>query len=493
MTFRHGVASGDPLPRSVVLWTRWSPPAAVVAADIGTGRFPAPVNVDWLVALDPDLSGVVARGTATTGPECDHTVKVDAGGLEPATAYWYRFAKGDQTSPVGRTLTAPAEGAVVDSLRLGLVSCASYAAGWFHAYRQLARRDVDLVVHVGDYLYEDGRPAARGPRRHPAARAVTIEGYRARHALYKSDPDLQAMHARHPMAAVWDDHELAGGAWSGGAHEHDDDRDGPWAVRRADALQAYWEWMPVRPPDPADPGLIYRMLRWGDLADLAMLDTRLVGRDKPVGGARGVALRLRDRGRTILGDTQRRWLEAEMAASTARWRLLGNQVMLAPSPLVAGRFLLNPGQWDGYPQDRDWLYRVLAAAGGNAAVLSGDIHSSWAHDLPVGAEFVAPSVSSPSFAHILVPGGRLGQAASERAFRWQYRHVRMVELGQHGYVVVEVTPERVQADWWHLDSVVKPSPAERFGGGWQLRWGQPGLVPAPGPVGDRDRPGVRRR
>ena len=287
------------------------------------------------------------------------------------------------------------------------------------------------------------------------------------------------------MVAVWDDHELAGGAWSGGAYEHVTDRHGPWAVRRAAALQAYWEWMPVRRPDPDEAGRIYRMLRWGDLADLAMLDARLVGRDKPVGSGKGVVVRLSDRGRSILGDDQRRWLAAEMAASTARWRLLGNQVMLAPSPLVAGRLLLNPGQWDGYPRDRDWLYRVLAEAGGNSVVLSGDIHSSWAHDLPVGAEFVTPSVSSPSFADILVPGGRLGQAASERAFRWQYRHVRMVELRKHGYVVVDVTPERVQADWWHLAGVIKPSPAESFAGGWQLRWGQPGLVPASGPVAER--------
>jgi alkaline phosphatase D len=285
------------------------------------------------------------------------------------------------------------------------------------------------------------------------------------------------------MAAVWDDHELAGGAWSGGAHEHDERRDGPWAARRAAAVQAYWEWMPVRRPDPADPSRIYRMLRWGDLADLALLDTRLIGRDKPVGGGKNVLISVpkREGGRSILGADQRRWLEAEVAASTARWRLLGNQVMMAPAGLVAGR-LVNPGQWDGYPVERDWLYGLLAAAGGNAAVLSGDIHSSWANDLPVGAEFVTPSVSAPSFASILVPGGRLGAAASERMFRSQNSHVRMVDLRHHGYVVVDVTPERIQADWWHLDTVRDPSPTESFGGGWQLRWGEAGLVPAPGPV-----------
>jgi len=480
VTFRHGVASGDPLPDAVVLWTRWTPSAD----DPSPGR--AEVEVAWLLARDAEFVTVAARGTVTTGPDADHTVKVDVGGLDPATTYWYRFSAGPdgETSRVGRTRTAPAPGAATPGFRVGLVSCASYAAGWFHAYRILARRDVDLVVHVGDYLYENGRHSRGGPRRHPAGPSVTVAGYRSRHALYKTDPDLQAVHARHPMVAVWDDHELAGGAWSGGAHEHYPRSNGPWADRKAAAVQAYWEWMPVRRPDPADPERIYRTLRWGDLADLTMLDTRLIGRDRPVGGGRGVVVKVSDRGRSMLGDRQRQWLGAELASSTARWRLLGSQVMLAPAPLVAGR-LLAPGQWDGYPQERDRLYDLLAAAGGNAAVLSGDIHSSWANDLPVGAEFVCPSVSSPAFADILVPGGRLGVAASERMFRWQNHHIRMVELAHHGYVVVDVNPERIQADWWHLGSVRDPSPTESFAGGWQLHWDRPGLVPSDGPVPDR--------
>ena len=318
---------------------------------------------EWVVARDPELGHVVARGTAATSADVDHTVKVDPGGLEPATTYWYRFSVGDDHSPIGRTRTAPAPGASVDHLRLGLVSCASYAAGWFHAYRNLARRDVDLVVHVGDYLYENGRHLKKGPRNHPPTRAVTLDGYRARHALYKTDHDLQALHARHPMVAVWDDHELAGGAWSGGAHEHVPRHHGSWADRKAAAVRAYWEWMPLRQPDPAVPERIYRMLRWGDLADLALLDTRLIGRDEPVGRGNGVVVKVSDTGRSMLGEDQRTWLETEMAASTARWRVLASQVVLAPIPLMAGR-LLNPGQWDGYPEERDWLFRVLGAARG---------------------------------------------------------------------------------------------------------------------------------
>ena len=232
------------------------------------------------------------------------------------------------------------------------------------------------------------------------------------------------------------------------------------------------------------------MQRWGDLVDLALLDTRLIGRDEPVGRGQGVVVKVSDPGRSILGAEQRQWLATAMTASTTRWRVLGSQVPMAPIPLAAGR-LLNPGQWDGYPEERDWLYGVLAAeradsghSGGNVAVLSGDIHSSWANELPVGAEFVGPSVSSPAFAEVLVPGGRLGQAASERMFRWQNPHVRMVDLRHHGYVVVDVTPERIQGDWWHLDTVTGPSPAESFAGGWQLHWGRPGLSPADAPVED---------
>ncbi|MEA2702663.1 MAG: alkaline phosphatase, partial [Actinomycetota bacterium] len=292
------------------------------------------------------------------------------------------------------------------------------------------------------------------------------------------------LHARHPMVAVWDDHEVAAGSWRDGAAHHDDRRDGPWSGRRSAAIRAYREWMPVRWPGEGD--RVYRSFHWGDLVDLVMLDTRLIGRDRPVhGGDRVVVgVRDRDRGRSLLGPAQREWLAAELAASSARWRVIGSQVVVAPIGLVAGR-LVNPGQWDGYPEERGWLYDRLAAAGGNAVVLSGDIHSSWAADLPVGAEFVGPSVSSPSFARILVPGGGVGARLAARVFRGQNRHVKFVELQRHGYIVVDVTPDRVQADWWHLDSVVHADPAERWAASWRLDWGGNGLVRADEPLAPR--------
>ena len=484
-SFRHGVASGDPLPHGVLLWTRWTPRAGRAGPAGPAGS----VDVGWQVALDPGFDDVVAKGTATTGAPDDFTVKVDVGDLDPATTYWYRFegpgADGAR-SAVGRTRTAPALDEPVAGLRLGLVSCASLPAGRFHAYRNLAGRDVDLVVHVGDYIYENDRHARTVVRLHqPRPAAVSLAHYRARHAQYKADPHLRALHARHPMVAVWDDHEFAGGSWRDGAAHHDDSQDGPWSERKAAAIRAYREWMPVRWPDEGDPDRVYRSLHWGDLADLAMLDTRLIGRDRPVHGGDRVVVSVRDRAKSLLGAPQREWLAAELAASTRRWRVIGSQVVVAPIGLVAGR-LVNAGQWDGYPDERDWLYARLAEAGGNAVVLSGDIHSSWAADLPVGAEFVTPSVSSPSFASILVPGGVLGAKAAERVFKWQNRHLKFVELRHHGYVVVDLTPDRVQADWWHLDSVVHASPSERWAGSWRLDWGGGGgLLPAPEPLGRR--------
>ena len=322
------------------------------------------MDIGWQVALDPGFDDVVAKGTATTGPDDDFTVKVDVGDLDPATTYWYRFeAPGADgaLSPVGRARTAPALAEPVADMRLGLVSCASLPAGRFHAYRNLAARDVDLVVHVGDYIYENDRHARTEVRPHqPRPAAVSLSHYRARHAQYKADPHLRALHARHPMVAVWDDHEFAGGSWRDGAAYHDDRYDGPWAARRAAAVRAYREWMPVRWPGEGD--RVYRSFHWGDLVDLAMLDTRLIGRDRPLHGADRVVFAVRDRGRSLLGGPQREWLAAELAASTARWRVIGSQVVVAPIGLVAGR-LVNPGQWDGYPDERDWLYDQAGRGG----------------------------------------------------------------------------------------------------------------------------------
>lgn len=456
----------------MLLWTR-------VTTDAG-----GPVTVDWWVGLTPD--DVVARGRAEASPAGDFTVHVDVRGLEPATAYWYGFSLGDERSPVGRTRTTPAPDGPADHLRIGLASCSYWSCGFFTAYAGLAARDLDLVVHVGDYMYENDahsrdRRAVRAHR--PAGRLVTLDQYRARYAQYRTDPDLQALHARHPVAAIWDDHELAGGAWTGGAAAHFPDRHGSWEERKAAAVRAYREWLPLRRTGQES---VYRSLRLGPLADLVLLDTRLVGRDRPALNARRPVWRVGDERRALLGEAQWRWLESEVAASTAQWLLIGNQVMMAPvrGLNLAGGLGVNPGQWDGYPSERRRLYDTLIRAGWarDVAVLSGDIHSSWAADLPVGAEFVSPSVTTDTFARTVLPSLPGLPALVRRVFLTQNRHLRLCDLDHHGYVTVDVTPERIQGDWWHVDTIARRPSGEHWAGGWSLAHGELGLRRAEAPA-----------
>ena len=271
--FQHGVASGDPLPGGILLWTRVTPTAESVP---GSGAGPE-VTVTWQIAADAGFSTVVQSGQVSTGPARDHTVKADVAGLTPATTYWFRFGYDGAWSPAGRTMTAPAEDAAISRLRLGVVCCANWEAGYFAAYRHLAERgDLNLVVHLGDYIYEyaTGEFAARDvvvrPTQ-PEHEILTLSDYRIRHALYKTDPDLQALHASVPWIITWDDHEVANDMWSGGAENHTPGEEGDFGSRVAASRQAYAEWMPVRLG--AD-GHIYRRLRYGNLVEVSMLDLR---------------------------------------------------------------------------------------------------------------------------------------------------------------------------------------------------------------------------
>jgi alkaline phosphatase D len=488
------VASADPGPDAVVLWTRVTP---------GDGT---PVAVEWVVSRDAELGEPVAQGRADTGPDTDFTVSVDVGGLEPASTYWYRFRCVGAQSPVGRTRTAPV--GAVDRLRVGVACCSHWGAGHFNAYGRLADRDLDLVVHLGDYIYEDETRSGRGPRRHhPRGRMTTLAGYRARHAQYKTDPDLQRLHARHPMVAVWDDHEIAGNCWTGGAARHDPATDGDWEARRTAAVRAYREWVPLRLPDPADPDRLWRSLPWGDLAGLTVLDTRLFGRDRPAAGKRPV-MGVHRRDRSLLGEAQRNWLAAELAGAGGRWHLLASQVMVAPlhvlglpRPLlplgnrlgaVAGGLGLNPGQWDGYPDERERLLQAMAPAAGGLVVLSGDLHSSWASEIPAGAdgaghpvavEFGAPAVSAPTFARAVAPKLPGGVAALRTVLRSQNSHLRWCDLEAHGYFTLDVTPERIQADFWHVERIGRRTTNERWAAGWRATHGDPHLRRATQPAG----------
>ncbi|MGY0023351.1 alkaline phosphatase D family protein [Streptomyces sp. YJ-C3] len=470
--FLHGVASGDPLPDGVLLWTRVTPTAEAVP---GSGLGPD-VEVGWEIVQDKAFGTVVARGTATASAAADHTVKADVRGLRPATAYYFRFSVGGALSPVGRTRTAPAADTSAPGLRFGVVSCANWEAGYFSAYRHLAARtDLDAVLHLGDYLYEyrtgEYPAAAYTVRQHrPAHEIVSLADYRVRHGLTKTDDDVRAMHAAHPLIAIWDDHEFANDAWSGGAENHTPDTEGDWAARQQAAKQAYFEWMPVR---ASTAGTVYRRLRFGRLADLHLLDLRSF-RSRQSGIGNGD---VDSADRTITGRAQLDWLKAGLAGSEARWKLVGTSVMISPVAFgsLPARLLgplaellglpkeglaVNVDQWDGYTHDRKELISHLRDKGIRDTVfLTGDIHMAWANDVPVTAatyplspsaatEFVVTSATSDNLDDILhVAPGTLSTVA-EGAVKAANRHVKWLDMDSHGYGVLDVTAERAQMDYY---------------------------------------------
>ncbi|MFF5929695.1 alkaline phosphatase D family protein [Streptomyces hydrogenans] len=479
--FPHGVASGDPLPDGVLLWTRVTPsPEAVPGSGLG-----ADVRVDWEVAEDRDFARVVASGATTAGAAADHTVKADVRGLRPATAYFFRFTAGGTVSPTGRTRTAPAADSAAPGVRFGVVSCANYEAGHFSAYRHLAARaDLDAILHLGDYIYEYASgvyPKAEDTVRthEPRHEIVSLADYRTRHGRYKTDPDLQALHAAHPVVAIWDDHEFANDAWTGGAENHTPGAEGEWAARVAAAKRAYFEWMPVR---ASTEGTVFRRLRFGRLADLHLLDLRSFRSAQAKTGSGTVD----DPDRTITGRAQLDWLKSGLAGSDAAWQLVGTSVMISPvafgslpayllEPLAgllglpAEGIAVNVDQWDGYTDDRKELLAHLSSrAIRNTVFLTGDIHMAWANDVParaatyplsasVATEFVVTSVTSDNLDDLLnVAPGTLSVVAAG-AVKAANRHVKWVDMDHHGYGVLDVTAERSQMDYYTVSDKRDPA------------------------------------
>lgn len=471
-TFTHGVASGDPTTEAVILWTRVTTDAAS----------PAVVPVFYEVARDAAFTERVAAGEVTTGTWRDTTVKVDVQGLKWGRDYFYRFQALGRTSPVGRTRLAPGAGGA-RCARFAVVSCASYAHGYFYAYDHIAKRqDVDAVLHLGDYIYEYETGGYGDVRAYePDNELLTLADYRTRYAQYHRDPNLQAIHAAHPFVAVWDDHESADNSYHDGANNHQPD-EGDWQARLAAARQAYFEWIPIR--DTADRH-VWRKFAYGDLADVYVLDTRIVGRDKQVGSTEEDGPE-----HHILGDEQEAWLKQALAAGTARWQVLAQQVMVAQMNVGDGPF--NMDQWDGYSSARDRLFDMLEGRDEDVVVLTGDIHSSWAWELArdpwaadydpardnLGVEFVVPGISSPGF-----PEGSedvLGKVIDD-----SNPHLKWRNLEQRGYMLLDVAPERVQADWFLLDGVEKGQGQSSFAKGFTTRRGDARLVEAAAPVARR--------
>ncbi|MEO8183073.1 MAG: alkaline phosphatase D family protein [Deltaproteobacteria bacterium] len=478
--FEHGVASGDPLTDAVILWTRVTPRSA------DTTR----ISVEWRVARDPELTDVVARGNVDIDAEADFTVKLDVGSLQPATSYYYDFAALGVRSRVGRTRTLPR--GEPQRARIAVVCCANYPAGFFNAYRLVAERaDLDLVLHLGDYLYEygdgtlgDGAAIDRVPS--PDREIVSLEEYRQRHAQYKRDPDLQEAHRQHPFIAIWDDHEVANNAYRDGAANHQPATEGDWGERKAAAMRAYFEWMPIRVRAPGETERVYRSFSYGDLFDLLLLDTRYERDGRLSGNCDPSGLANADRG--VLGAEQEQWLLGALAASQARgarWRLLGQQVMFAQLAEAAKGCVAQPDQWDGYPFARDRLLQALEAGIDNVVILTGDAHSSWAFDIAadpfdparyshatgagsLAVEFVAPGVTSPG------PSGDVQQLLAA------HPHLEFVDLVRRGYVLLDVDRERVQAEWYFLLSVQEPLAREELGAVYRVSQGENHLALADG-------------
>ncbi|ENJ2786970.1 alkaline phosphatase D family protein [Vibrio parahaemolyticus] len=501
VSFEHGVASGDPTQTQVIIWTRVTTAASYV-------------DVSWQVASDMEFSNIVQSGVFTTDTGRDFTVKVDVQNLNANSQYYYRFIVGEMMSEVGQTQTLPEDG--VEKASMAVVSCANYPAGYFHVYREILNQHeqspFDVVLHLGDYIYEYGTggyasedAAALGREPSKGAECITLDDYRKRYAQYRQDADLQALHAKLPMIAVWDDHELANDTWKNGAENHQDD-EGSFIDRRAAAAAAWTEWLPVR-ENTFSNMLIYRQFSFGNLVNLMMLDTRLVGRDKPLDyfslsaptmeAIGGLVAQSRSADRELLGTEQLAWLMNEFNTHDAKWNVLGQQVLMSrmelPSSVMTAMFQLftsteekkteallavntaitgyladpsadpislpyNLDAWDGYYVEREKVYQLAKASSGNFVCLAGDTHNAWASELkdvsnnPIGVEFATSSVSSPGLEEYLALDP-VAIAQMEYTLPHLVSELQWADIKQRGFMRVTFTADAAQSTWYLVSTI----------------------------------------
>ena len=457
--FFHGVASGDPLPDKIILWTRLTTTESVD-------------TVYWEIAKDTLFAQELQMGTVLARSERDHTVKVDVGGLTQGTWYYYRFRHKNKYSIMGRTRTAPT--GQLTNARFAVLACSNFQDGFFNAYRDIAtKNDVDAIIHLGDYIYEYGitdfSPGIDSTRLHvPENEILSLGEYRIRHSHYKLDSDLRDVHRQFPFICIWDDHETANDSWKGGAANHTTATEGDWELRKNAGRKAYFEWMPVRERYSGNSDTIRRELQWGNLANLILLDTRLEGRQEQIGTSGPLVT---DTNRTLLGAEQREWFKNKLSSSSARWKLIGNQVMISPLRLLGNP--LNQDQWDGYPAERKKILTHISSNNiSNVVFLTGDIHTSWANDVPldistynsstgqgsVASEFVCTSVTSSSFINFSVPVGLI------KTFN---PNVKYADLSKKGYLLLDVNTSRVQGDWQYMSSIQSRTFTTQTGASWR--------------------------
>ena len=479
--FSLGVASGEPSPDGVVLWTRLAPEPLD-----GGGMPMQPVSVEWEVAADEEMKAVKRKGTTLARPELGHAVHVEVQGLEPGRWYWYRFSSGSVASPIGRTRTAPAANATVERLRFAFASCQHYEKGHYTAHRHLAGEDLELVVFLGDYIYENKAKDGR-PRMHDGPEVETLEEYRNRYALYKLDPDLQAAHAAFPWVVTSDDHEVVNDYAGDVDRKHETPRD-EFLRRRAASYQAYYEHMPLRrSAKPSGPNMaLYRRLAFGGLAEFNLLDTRQYRTIQPCGEYKDYKNAARcpqalDPSATMLGAVQERWLLEGLGRSRARWNVIAQQVpMMQRIKPRDGEPLFNMDKWDGYPLARKTLLDYFAnERPSNPVVLSGDVHANWVGDLLadfdnpgsaiVGAEFVGTSISSGGDGADTTSRG-LGIVDANAHLKFYNK--------QRGYVRCTVTPDRWRADCRVVPFVTRPGAPISTRASFVVENGVPGVKSA---------------
>lgn len=471
--FSLGVASGDPLPNSVVLWTR-------LAIDPlnGGGMPPENIIVRWSVAVDKNMTKIVRSGQTLATPELAHSVHVDVRGLEPERWYWYQFRVGKEVSPIGRTRTAPARNSSIPQLNFAFASCQDWQNGYYTAYKHMADEELDLVVHLGDYIYEyEAQPDKL--RQHIGSEIFTLEDYRNRHAQYKTDPNLQAVHSKFPWIVTWDDHEVENN-YAGLIPEENQSQE-EFVTRRAYAYQAYYEHMPLRRFSlPKGPDMqLYRRFTFGDLAEFNLLDTRQYRTDQPCDdGLKPRCSQALAEEATMTGQKQEQWLFKGLDKSSARWNVIAQQTMFAeydfdPRPETG---LFNVDQWDGYVAARNRILNFLAQRQpSNPVLITGDIHSSWVNDLKVdfqnpdsatvGTEFVGTSISSDFPTEFIAP---VKAALSDNP------HTKFFDGAYRGYVRCNLTRDRWQSDYRVVSTITDENASISTLASFVVENGQPG-------------------
>ncbi len=437
--FYHGVASGDPTQESVIIWTKATP-------DYHKG-----VNVVWAVSDKPDMSNTLYDGQVMTDSISNYTVKVDVTDMDANKTYYYQFSQGGVKSPIGRTKTLPSS--AVDQIKIAAISCSNYEWGYFNAYEHLADEDLDVVLHLGDYIYEYG-PGSYGDTtigriHYPPKEILSLSDYRNRYAQYRLDPDLQKAHQKHPFITIWDDHEITNNAYTEGAQNHQKN-EGDYRSRREIARQVYYEWMPIRDNDE---GLHYRAFDLGSLASLIMLDERLEGRTEPAASYDEIS-----DDQKMLGTKQLQWFKNKLATTNNQWKIVGNQVIFADMDLsnVWGS-KVNLDAWDGYPSEKEEIIDYLRERDiQNTLFLTGDTHCSWAFDIrddggePVAVEIGATSLSSANIdSYTTVDSAKM----SEQRILEDNPHLRYTNIRDHGYVIITLTEQSGQADYYYIDNL----------------------------------------